>query len=107
MFCHEFSHVLGLPDYYDTTNGVNYDFFLTPGNWDVMDVGLYDGDGFIPAAYSAHERWWMGWNEPTLLNDSLNVTLAADHQSACYVTSNGSTALATSTDTVYYLENRQ
>jgi len=107
LFCHEFSHVLGLPDYYDTTNGVNYREYLTPGNWDVMDVGLYNSKGYIPPAYSPHERWWMGWDEPTLLSDSANVTLVADHQSACYVTSNGSTALATSTDTVYYLENRQ
>ena len=110
LFCHEFSHVLGLPDYYVTFNtkaSVNYNQFLTPGNWDVMDVGLYDGDGYIPAAYSAHERWWMGWDTPTLLNDSADVTLVADHQSACYVTRSGSTAVATTPDTVYYLENRQ
>lgn len=107
LFCHEFSHVLGLPDYYDTTNGINYDQFLTPGNWDVMDVGLYNADGFVPAAYSVHERWWMGWDAPTLLNDSMNVTMAADHQSAYYITRDGSTALSTTQDTVYYLENRQ
>ena len=107
LFCHEFSHVLGLPDYYDTTNGVNYNQFLTPGNWDVMDVGLYNADGYVPAAYSVHERWWMGWDAPTLLNDSMNVTMAADHQSAYYITRDGSTALSTTQDTVYYLENRQ
>ncbi len=107
LFCHEFGHVLGLPDYYDTTSGTNYNDFLTPGNWDVMDVGLYNKDGYVPVAYSAHERWWMGWDAPTLLNDSANVTLPADHQSAYYITSDGNAALATSTDTIYYLENRQ
>jgi len=107
LFCHEFGHVIGLPDYYDTNNGTNYDEFLTPGNWDVMDVGLYNTDGYIPAAYSAHERWWMGWDEPTLLNDSANVTLQADHLSACYITRDGNEALSTTQDTIYYLENRQ
>lgn len=107
LFCHEFSHVLGLPDYYDTTNGINYNQFLTPGNWDVMDVGLYNCDGYVPPAYSIHERWWMGWDTPTLLNDSMNVTMAADHQSAYYITRDGNSALSTTPDTVYYLENRQ
>ena len=111
LFCHEFSHVLGLPDYYYTgfnpTTSVNYNQFLTPGNWDVMDVGLYNMDGYVPAAYSIHERFWMGWDTPTLLNDSMNVTMAADHQSAYYITRDGSTALSTTPDTVYYLENRQ
>ena len=107
FICHEFSHVLGLPDYYDPTKGINYDQFLTPGNWDVMDVGMYNSDGYVPPAYSAHERWWMGWSAPTLLNDSMNVTMAADHESAYYITRNGTTALSTTPDTVYYLENRQ
>lgn len=107
LFCHEFGHVLGLPDYYDTTNGINFDQFLTPGNWDVMDVGLYNCDGYVPAAYSAHERWWMGWDTPTLLNDSMNITMAADHESAYYITRDGSSALSTTPDTIYYLENRQ
>ena len=107
MFCHEFSHLLGLPDYYDTSNGINYLQYLTPGNWDVMDVGLYDMDGYVPPAYSAHERWWLGWGEPTLLNDSTNVTMVADHGSAYCISRDGSTVLSTTPDTVYYLENRQ
>ena len=107
LFCHEFSHVLGLPDYYDTTNGINYTSFLTPGNWDVMDVGLYDEDGYVPPAYSPHERWWMGWDTPTLLNDTMPVTLPADNQTSCYVTRHGLAATATTQDTIFYLENRQ
>ena len=107
MFCHEFSHLLGLPDYYDTSNGINYLQYLTPGNWDVMDVGLYDMDGYVPPAYSPHERWWLGWGEPTLLNDSTNVTMVADHGSAYCISRDGSTVLSTTPDTVYYLENRQ
>ena len=107
LFCHEFGHVLGLPDYYDTTNGVNYDNFLTPGNWEVMDVGLYDEDGYVPPAYSPHERWWLGWSEPILLNDTMEVTLPADNNTSYYVTRGRTVTTATAQDTVYYIENRQ
>lgn len=107
VFCHEFGHVLGLPDYYDTRSGTNYKKCLTPGNWDIMDVGTYNADGYVPPMYSPHERWWLGWAAPTLLNDTAHVTLPADNQTAYYVTRDGGTALATTADTVFYLENRQ
>ena len=107
VFCHEFGHLLGLPDYYDTSGGANFDNCLTPGNWDVMDQGCYNTDGYVPPVYSAHERWWMGWRAPVLLNDTAEVTLPADNSVSYYVTRNGTSALATTQDTVYYLENRQ
>lgn len=107
LFCHEFGHVLGLPDYYDTTNGTNYNEFLTPGNWDAMDVGLYNQDGYVPAAYSPHERWWLGWGEPILLTDTMEVTLPADNATSYYVTRDRTVATATTQDTIFYLENRQ
>ena len=107
VFCHEFGHVLGFPDYYDTYYGENYQKCVTPGNWDIMDLGTYDADGYVPPAYSPHERWWMGWGAPTLLNDTAEVTLPADNTTAYYITKTGNTALSTSTDTVYYVENRQ
>ena len=107
VLCHEFGHVLGLPDYYDTNNGTNYDEFLTPGNWDIMDVGAYNEDGYVPPSYSPHERWWIGWDTPTLLKDTQNITLPADNLTSLYLTRNRTAASATTTDTIYYLENRQ
>lgn len=57
-FVHEFSHVLGLPDLYDTVEtGATY----TPGDWNVLDYGPYNNDGRTPPAYSAFERNAMGW----------------------------------------------
>lgn len=67
--CHEFSHCLGLPDFYDTAEG-NY---IGMDSWDVMDYGCYNGDGFQPAGYTAYERWFSGWLEPVLLIDPLTV----------------------------------
>ena len=63
--CHEFSHCLGLPDMYDTSEyGNNYGMNM----WDLMDQGSYNGDSFIPAAYTSFERWYAGWIEPEELS---------------------------------------
>ena len=56
-FCHEFSHCLGLPDYYDTRYGGHYGM----GNWSLMDSGCYNDDGNTPCGYSAYDRNFMGW----------------------------------------------
>lgn len=58
-FCHEFSHVLGLPDLYDTT-GLNTN---TPDTWSIMDAGTYNEDSTLPPLYSAYEKWVCKWLE--------------------------------------------
>ena len=109
-FCHEFSHVMGLPDFYATEQGATH---RTLGSWDIMDYGPYNNDGNTPPSYSAYERWFMGWIEPTLLNTAATVTLAnLNHEGgrACYITENGSAIsdiLLPSPSTFYMLENRQ
>lgn len=69
--CHEFSHCLGLPDFYDTSgSGANFGMSY----WSVMDAGCYNGpsstsySGSVPAPYTSYERWVSGWLEPTELN---------------------------------------
>ena len=61
-FCHEFSHVLGQPDFYDT--GYNY---YTVGNWDLMSAGNHNNRGNTPPLYSAYERMYVGWLTPKQL----------------------------------------
>jgi len=56
-FCHEFSHCLGLPDFYDT----KYNGHFGMGNWSLMDHGSYNDDGYTPIGYSAYEKAFMGW----------------------------------------------
>lgn len=56
-FCHEFSHCLGLPDFYDTKYSGHYGM----GFWSLMDNGSYNNDGFTPIGYSAYEKEFMGW----------------------------------------------
>lgn len=57
--CHELSHGLGLPDFYDTSNryGFGLDF------WSLMDRGNYCFDGKCPAGYSTYELDFMKWRE--------------------------------------------
>ena len=60
--CHEFSHVLGLPDLYDTnenddnTNGEAQH----PGEWDLMAGGNYQNNARTPVAYSLYDRYATG-----------------------------------------------
>lgn len=71
-FCHEFGHVLGLPDLYNTvTTSANY----TPGPWDVMDAGSYNHDSRTPPSYSAFERNAMGWIDLIELKPGMEVEL--------------------------------
>jgi M6 family metalloprotease-like protein len=62
IFCHEFTHVLGFPDLYNTAEGGS-----VLGSWDIMDQGCYLNNGRTPAAYSAYERFFMGWLTPVEL----------------------------------------
>ena len=62
--CHEFSHCLGYPDFYDT----DYSGGQGMDAWDLMDAGCYNGDGYQPAGYTSYERWVVGWKEPIELN---------------------------------------
>ena len=71
LFCHEFSHTLGLPDIYayrtpaedQDDQGMEY--------WDIMDGGTGVRGGRVPASYLAWEREVMGWMKiDELKNDS-------------------------------------
>lgn len=56
-FCHEFSHCLGLPDYYPTNNSSYYGM----GTWSLMDFGCYNDNTFTPVGYGAYEKSFLGW----------------------------------------------
>lgn len=64
-FCHEFSHTLGLPDFYntDTSDGAVIDDQdnAAMGFWSLMDYGNYENEGFSPVGYTAFEKYSLGW----------------------------------------------
>lgn len=57
-FAHEFSHVLGLPDYYSTNPYASY---FGMGSWSLMDYGCYADNGYTPAGYTAYDKMTLGW----------------------------------------------
>ncbi|HEX7077960.1 MAG TPA: M6 family metalloprotease domain-containing protein [Candidatus Eisenbacteria bacterium] len=79
VFCHEFGHVLGLPDLYDTSGAPGASEGL--GEWDLMASGLYthrygETMGSSPAHQSAFCKVQLGWVEPVwVLQDSTGVTV--------------------------------
>jgi M6 family metalloprotease-like protein len=77
--CHEFSHCLGLPDFYST----NYSKSFGMGAWDIMSHGEYNGPngrGECPPPFTAYERWFCGWFEPIVLKSDQAITEMPDLQ---------------------------
>ncbi len=95
--CHEYTHCFGFPDFY-------YGSKSYVGNWEIMDYGNYNGNGYCPAGYSAHERWMMGWLTPTELTTESTVTdmpALSDEPQAYLIRNDGFE------DEYYIVENRQ
>ena len=59
LFCHEFSHTLGLPDLYQSNDACDNNHEME--FWDLMDGGEYTKNGYLPTPYTAWEREAMGW----------------------------------------------
>ena len=105
---HEFAHILGLPNFCTTDGGMQ----KTLGNWDVMDHGCYNNESRTPASLSAYERFYLGWVEPILLNEPMNVRLRDFNTTGdcAIITASGQSNLSgISPDPreFYILENRQ
>ena len=70
LFCHEFSHTLGLPDIYAYNTDAENQDNQGMEYWDIMDGGTGIRGGRVPASYLAWEREVMGWmNINELKND--------------------------------------
>ena len=107
---HEFGHVLGLPDYYVTSeSATNYKYNYTPGAWTIMDYGSYNNDGNTPPNYSVFDKYYFGWVTPEVLAKDAqeNVTVTTDYASS-YQINGGTTLLPYNREQyIWYVENRQ
>jgi M6 family metalloprotease-like protein len=59
IFCHEFGHLLGLPDLYDTDTSDDDHHGI--GEWGLMGLGGWIGDEEYPAGMSAFSKAMLGW----------------------------------------------
>ena len=99
--CHEFSHVLGLPDEYDTDyedGGQSHH----PGEWSVMAGGSYFQLGRLPVGYSAFQRYASGFLTPKEITQAGKLELKPMQEN------NEAYMLRTPVDGEFFLlENRQ
>ena len=99
--CHEYSHCLGYPDFYD----IDYSGGQGMGAYDLMDQGSYNGGGYQPAGYTSYERWFAGWGEPIELKDQdveVRNLKSMQNKGNYYIIYNDKNA-----NEYYLLENRQ
>lgn len=100
-FCHEFGHVLGLPDFYDT-DGEENGKARGLSAFSLMSNGNYNNSGRTPPYLGAVERNILGWmEEPEILTKSGSYSLEPIENNKAYQT-------PTINKGEYYLyENRQ
>lgn len=100
-FCHEFSHILGLPDVYDTGAGGS-GFGMS--DWDAMDHGIYLDNSRTPAGYTAMDKFSVGWITPKVLTEpasDLELRPLSETEDAYFIVCEGNGR------EYYTLENRQ
>ena len=101
--CHEFSHCLGLPDFYDTdsegSGGISRQYPMT---WSIMASGFKNNNGRNPVGYSLFERYALGFAQPTLIEGEGTITVPGLEKS------NTGYRLNTANESEYFIiENRQ
>ena len=103
VICHEFGHVLGAPDYYDTNYSTGGQYEGT-GNWDMMAGGSWNNDGATPAHHNGFTKTKVyNWAPVVTLNQPVTVTL----QQATYNSNSFYQINTTTANEYFFIENRQ
>lgn len=103
VFSHEWGHVLGVQDWYDTGdepggNGL--------GDWCIMAGGSWNNGGRTPAHFNCYSKYLLGFNDMQLLTENISQAslLQAETSPIAYAlranTGGGSTE-------TWFVENRQ
>ncbi len=100
---HEFGHILGAPDFYDTDGSGSGGSFTGTGAWDMMAGGTWNNGGATPAHHNAYTKTHIyQWAPQIIINQPGSFTLnnAIEHYDSFY-------RINTNTPGEYYLlENR-
>lgn len=101
VICHEFLHVCGLPDYYDTdgskTGGDSRDL----GRWDPMAGGSWNNSGRTPPYVNCYSRLNLNWGTIENLKEGNTQKLQPHYKS------NIGYSRTTLTNEHFFFENRQ
>ncbi|WP_424851847.1 immune inhibitor A domain-containing protein [Streptomyces sp. SAI-170] len=72
VFCHEFGHDLGLPDFYDTSGGgensTAFWTLMSSGSWLGHGAAAGEGIGTLPGLMGAQEKEFLGWLDHSTVN---------------------------------------
>ncbi len=69
VFCHEYGHVLGLPDLYDVDYTPSTSAGL--GDWSLMASGSWNGAGRRPAHMDAWSKSYVGFLDPVIVTENI------------------------------------
>ena len=70
--CHEFTHCLGLPDFY-ATNYASGAFGMD--KWSVLHSGNYNNGSHTPCGYTGYEKDFLGWKKLIVLDEPTDIVL--------------------------------
>ena len=98
--CHEFSHALGLPDFYDTDYEENGSF-SHHDSYDLMCSGNYNNGGKTPPVWNAYERSIRNYVNIEEISTEGDYTLAP------LMSDNVAFKMSFNNDEYFILENRQ
>jgi len=104
VICHEFGHVLGASDFYDTDYAESGGEYDGTGDWDLMSNGSWNNNGATPAHHNPYTKIIdYRWTTATELATAGSVTL-----NNAELNSNSFYLINTATPNEYFLiENRQ
>jgi len=100
--CHEFGHILGLPDLYDISGSS-----LGVGRWDLMGYGAWVDNGNHPVMFSSWTLIQLGYLSPVEVlasSSSLSLQALSRSPSALKIYARGKSS---STGEYFLLENRE
>jgi M6 family metalloprotease-like protein len=105
VICHEYGHILGAPDFYDTDYEDNGQYPGT-GNWDLQSSGVWNNAGKTPAQPNAYTKCyvydWATATDITTLGSTITIQNSSVQNTDAFYRMN------TSTSNEYFLfENRQ
>lgn len=108
VYCHEFGHNLGLPDYYDTDGTGSGGTAFGLAHWDCMANGAWNNNASTPAGFNMFSKWLLKWSDFVVLNPLYNdyeIGNSLYTDTAFAIMKPGSTVEAGRE--VYFFENRQ